>query len=443
MSHLLGRLILSSFLAVNYAVADPAGITRIAPPDSAVTKAEPGSPVDPSTASYASTVRITAPAQSASQDDFFDDDYLTTFVGDLSYRWPYRSTSVYRPIPAWRYNRVDGLVLGIRKEPLEWDAYERIDGYGQVGYAFGSKIVQYEIGGEGRLGEPYGEEGADLKLGGAYRRLTATNDLWKSSWAENTLGAFFFNYDLFDYYETQGWTVYLAARANPYVQFSAGFRSDEYSTLDNETGWSLFGGDHFRFNPPVSDGRMQSLVMVLEGGQVSRFHSLPSGHVFRIEGEIGKGFGGDFSFNRIMADGRLYIPTSRRSRLNLRGLVGAAGGEVPIQKAFSIGGVGSVRGYPQNGFRATRAFVGNAELAISDFDLLDGALGGFQVSGFFDAGWVSRGTDRSFRLDDMFTSAGVGLGFFERRLRLELAFPLTDRGGAKDPSLWLRLIPAF
>lgn len=375
--------------------------------------------------------------------DRFDDDYLTTFVGDLSYRWPYRATSIYRPIPSWRYNRVDGLVLGIAQRPLEWDAYERIGIHGQVGYAFESKKVQYEVGAEARLGEPYGEEGADLKVGGSYRRLTTTDDLWKSSWAENTIGAFFFNYDLFDYYETQGWSAYLAARATPYVQLSVGFRSEDYSSLSNETGWSLFGGDHFRFNSPISEGRMQSLVVVLEGGKVVRFHSVPSGHVFRIEGEVGEGLGGDFSFNRITADGRLYMRTSQSSSLSLRGRVGVAGGDVPIQKAFSIGGIGSVRGYPQNGFRATRAVVGNAEYAISDFDLLDGWLGGLQVSGFFDAGWVSRGTDQSFDVSDIFTAAGVGLGFFERRLRLELAFPLTDRAGSRDPSLWLRLIPAF
>ncbi len=379
----------------------------------------------------------------SSTDDGFDDDYLTTFVGDLSYRWPYRNTSIYRPIPAWRYNRVDGLTLGIAQRPLEWDAYERLGLHGQVGYAFGSKKVQYEIGGEARLGEPYGEEGADVKIGGSYRRLTTTDDLWKSSWAENTIGAFFFNYDLFDYYETQGWSAYLAARATPFVQLTAGFRAEDYGSLANETGWSLFGGDHFRFNTPISEGRMQSIVLVLEGGRVVRFHSVPSGHVFRIEGEIGEGVGGDFAFNRITADGRVYIRTSRRSSLSLRGRVGVAGGEVPIQKAFSIGGIGSVRGYPQNGFRGTRSFVGNAEYAVSDFDLLDGWLGGLQVSGFFDAGWVSRGTDRSFDLSDLFTSAGVGLGFFERRVRLELAFPLTDRAGSRDPSLWLRLIPAF
>ncbi len=383
------------------------------------------------------------PFESRSDSLWFDDDhYVTTFVGDFAYRWPYRSTSIYRPIPAWRYNRVDGLVLGIRMRPLEWDSYERVGGYGQFGYAFASKRLQYELGAEARIGEPYGEEKVDVKFGAAYRRLTTTDDLWKSGWVENTLGAFFFNYDLFDYYEAEGWSVYSAVRVSPRLQFSVGFRSEEHRSMLRETGWSLFGGDSFRFNPPVIDGRMQSVVIVAEGGQVSRFHSLPSGAVFRVEAELGDGLGGDFAFNRVVADARGYIRTSGRTALALRARAGSASGTVPLQKAFTLGGIGSVRGYPQNAFLGDRMVLGNAELSISDFGLPGRLLDEFQLSAFFDAGWV-RPPGSSFATNDIFSSAGVGVGFFDRRLRLDLAFPLSDRSGSRDPSLWLRLIPAF
>ncbi|MDX1740332.1 MAG: hypothetical protein R3178_03525, partial [Rhodothermales bacterium] len=72
------------------------------------------------------TVTRSTDARSSISDDPIDraDYYLTTFVGEFAYRWPYKSTSIYRPSPSWRYNRVDGLVLGIRQKPLEWDAYE-------------------------------------------------------------------------------------------------------------------------------------------------------------------------------------------------------------------------------------------------------------------------------------------------------------------------------
>jgi hypothetical protein len=371
-----------------------------------------------------------------------DDRYLTTFVGEFAYRWPYRSISVYRPIPAWRYNRVDGLVLGIRQKPIEWDAYERLGLYGQVGYAFALERVQYEIGAEGRLGQPYGEEDFDLKVGAAYRHLTSTDDLWKSGWAENTLAAFFFNYDAFDYYHTEGWTAYAAARLGQYAMVTAGFRSDDYESLGGEADWSLFGGDNFRFNPPADEGRMQSVVLAVEGGSVSRFHSLPSGAVFRIEAEIGDGLGGDFSFNRVLGDGRAYIRTGRTTSLAMRLRGGLVGGTVPVQKAFTLGGLGSVRGYPQNAFLGERMLLGNVEYAIADVRPFGNVLKDLQLAAFFDAGWVGR-PDESFRVDDVFSSVGVGVGFFDRRLRLDLAFPLSDLGGSRDPSLWLRLLPAF
>ena len=370
------------------------------------------------------------------------DHYLTTFVGEFAYRWPYKSTSVYRPIPSWRYNRVDGLVLGLRQRPLEWDAYERIGLYGQVGYAFAAERIQYEVGAEGRLGEPYGEEDFDVKVGAAYRHLTTTEDLWKSGWAENTLAAFFFDHDAFDYYHTEGWTVYSAARLGPYILVSAGFRSEDHVSTNQETAWSLFGGDHFRFNPPADEGRMQSVLVVVEGGHVSRFHSLPSGAVFRLEGEFGDGLGGDFAFNRVLADGRAYVRTSGRTSLAVRLRGGRASGTVPLQKAFTLGGRGSVRGYPQNAFLGERMLLGNAEYSIADLRPFGDLFDDVQLATFFDAGWVG-GPDRTFSVDDVFTSVGVGVGFFNRRMRLDLAFPLSDRGGSREPSLWLRLVPAF
>ncbi len=370
------------------------------------------------------------------------DHYLTTFVGEFAYRWPYKSTAVYRPIPSWRYNRVDGLVVGIRQKPLEWDAYERIGLYGQVGYAFAAERIQYEIGAEGRLGEPYGEEGADLKIGAAYRHLTTTEDLWKSGWVENTLAAFFFDYDAFDYYHTEGWTVYAQARLGSYFLVSAGFRSEKHASTNQETRWSLFGADHFRFNPPIDEGRMQSLLLVVEGGSVTRFHSLPSGAVFRVEAELGDGFGGDFGYNRLQADGRAYLRAGRRSAIALRLRGGLASDDVPLQKAFTLGGIGSVRGYPQNAFHGARSLLGNAEYSIADLRLFGDLLDDLQVAAFVDAGWVGR-PDQSFRAANVFTSVGAGIGFFDRRLRLDLAFPLTDRGGSREPSLWLRLLPSF
>ena len=372
-------------------------------------------------------------------DDYDRHDFLETYVGEFTYRWPFAESAVYRTTPAIRYNRVEGLVLGVRRQPLEWDSYERGRIYGSGGYAFGSDRWQYEIGAEGRLGRRYGDENIDLKIGGSYRRATYTDDLWKSTWAENSLAAFFFNYDFFDYYQTEGWTGYATARLTPFSQVTVAYRAEDYSSLNQETTWSLFGGDNFRFNPPVDSGRVQSVVIALEGGEVKGLHHLPHGLAFRGEAELSKGFGGDFDYNRYTGDLRTYVRTSRRSSLGARLRGGFTDGDaVPVQKGFTIGGIGSVRAHAQNAYYGSRVVIFNAEYAMVQGWLWDELL----IAGFFDAGWTNASSNE-FAVDNMLKTAGVGFGLFDRTVRLDLAFPLDDFAGDKDPTLWLRVSPAF
>lgn len=366
-------------------------------------------------------------------------------VGEVWNQWPIPTTGLYRPITPLRYNRVEGLVLGIGQGPLAWDSYRRARLYGQVGYAFGLERIRYEAGLEMRLGPRYGRQDFDLKLGGAYRRQTATNDLWKTDWVENSLAAFFFANDFFDYYETEGWSVYGLAHVTPYLQLGAGFRSEEHRTLARTTTWALFGSNGLdRPNRPAREGRMHTLVLTLEGGRIRDVGDHPRGAGFRLEAELGDGLGGDFAFNRYTGDLRLYLLPTPELGLNLRLLGGLTTGEAPPQKAFTLGGVGSVRAYPQNLFAGTRALLANLELAFYEGSPLDDLVwDDLHVFGLFDAGWVNRtGTDR-FDLDDVIPAAGFGLGLDDRRVRLELVWPLRDLGTGTDPTLWLRIAPAF
>src|SRR5690606_9569122 len=122
--------------------------------------------------------------------------------------------------------------------------------------------------------------------------------------------------------------------------------------------------------------------------------------------------------------------------LRVRG--GTSTGDLPIQKAYTIGGIGSVRAYPQNRFLGTRMLLGNAEYTLRQDWLWDN----FMLSGFVDAGWVHTESDR-FDFDDIYPAAGIGFGFVDRTARLEIAWPLRDYAGSREPSVWLRINPAF
>ncbi len=339
-----------------------------------------------------------------------------------------------------RYNRVEGLYLGLRRGPLELDAYRPTRLFGEVGYGFALENIRYSAGLDLRV-TPRGAFAT--KVGGYYRLGTTTEDAWKADPIENALAAFFARHDFYDYYETEGWTVYSETQLGRVGRVQAGYRDEEHRALEKNATWSLFGGDPFRLNPLASEGRSRSLIGTLEVGRVRDLTGLPRGAALRADVEVGQGLGGDFDFTRVVADGRLYVPTSHQTSLSLRLRAGSAyGDDVPFQKGFTLGGVGSVRAYPQNVFYGTRMVAANAEVTVDQHGLLDDLLDDLQLFGFADAGWVNRSRD-AFNMDDAFGAAGFGIGLDDRQVRLEVAWPLRDEGFGLRPTLWLRIAPPF
>ena len=364
------------------------------------------------------------------------------FAGDFTSPWPYRrERALYPSTPAVRYNRVEGLVLGVQRHPMRWSDDDDHRFYGQVGYAFALKRLRYAAGFEIRADQQR-DDRYGLKVGALYRRNTATNDAWKTSWLENSLAASLFKNDFFDYHEVQGWTLYATHRFTKYAQLTTGFRTEDYSSLEQETTWSLFGGDGFADNPAIDAGHYNAFVFALEGGHVTDFDEEPRGAAFRLEAELGRGLGNPIGYNRYQADGRAYLPVTPFSTLGLRLRGGYATADAPLQKQFSIGGIGSVRSYSQNRFAGTRTLIGNAEYIVDDVALFDDAFDDLTLIGFVDAGWVGDANTR-FAMDDVLPSAGFGIGFDDRTFRIDVSWPLRNLGGDMGPSVWLRISPSF
>lgn len=336
--------------------------------------------------------------------------------------WPFLENGVYRVAHSVRYNRVEGLVIGISHSPLTWTSRDRARIFGRVGYATALDDIRYEVGAETRLGER--GDLIDVKIGGSYHQDTDTRDLWKSNWTENSLAAIFFKNDFFDYWETEGYQLYASARLTPLAQVSVAYRSDEYRTLAQNTTWSLFGGDDFQTNPAIVEGDMESVVVAVEGGRLHALKWRPRGLAFRAEAEFGEGLGGDFDFSRFVGDVRGYARLSSETGASIRLRGGTTSGSIPFQKAFSIGGNGSVRAYPQNAFVGDRMALLNAEVEFYDASIGSWDLDDTTLFGFFDAGWTNTfGTDE-LRMDDVLPAAGLGLALDNRKLRFELAWPL-------------------
>lgn len=365
-----------------------------------------------------------------------------TSASDLRGNGPFQNErALYTVPPAVRYTRVEGLTIGVQRAPLRWSSSERYRAYGQVGYATALQRLRYSAGLELRA-DPRQEARYGLKFGARYQHNTVTPDAWKTSWLENSLAAGFFQNDAFNYYDAQGWTLYASHRLTPYAQLTTGFRTETHRSLAQATSWSLFGGNGFASNPAIDSGHYKSVVVAFEGGHVAHFDRTPRGAAFRLDAEFGQGMGNPIGYNRYQADGRAYVPVTPFSTVALRLRGGYATAGAPVQKQFTIGGRGSVRGLTQNGFAGTRTLLGNAEYIIDDVALSDHIFTDLSVIGFVDAGWVGTANTR-FAMHDVLPSAGFGIGFDDRTVRVDVAWPLRRIDGQTGPSVGFRISPSF
>ncbi|HEX7071564.1 MAG TPA: BamA/TamA family outer membrane protein, partial [Rhodothermales bacterium] len=354
-------------------------------------------------------------------------------------RLPWSETGLEYWLPPIRYNRTEGFVLGFEAPALTADDWQRAKPVGQVGYAFALGEWRVDAGVEARPLQDV-PTFAGTRVGVRYRLNTVSEDTWKVPSTENTLAAFVFRNDFFDYYEAQGWSIYLSQPLGRRVQVSVGYSSEDHRALGNETSWSIFGDGPFRPNPLIDEGQVRSINAALEAGVVRHLYARPRGSAVRVEFETApESFGGDLHYTRVTADARTYGRITRHTTYAARVRGAYTDEDAPIQKLFTLGGVGTVRGYPINWMTADRMVLANLEYGLSDVELI---LENLDLFGFADAAWTSFEGEAG-RDEEILASVGLGVGFAERKVRLELAFPLQDAGFGMEPSLWFRLYPQF
>jgi hypothetical protein len=365
------------------------------------------------------------------------EDYVGTYGATTIYE---RESLVYSAPPPLRYNRAEGLVVGIQRDPLSLSSSDQARLYGQVGYATALRDIRYTVGLESRL---YRADETALKVGVAYRKQTITPDRWKTAWAENSLVGLGFEYDFFDYHETEGVTAYAVQSLPRTIRLTAGFRAEDHRSLDKNTDWSVFETGNFRPNPAVNEGRLESVFASVTGGRIRDRNDLPAGSAARLTVEHGSGLENTSAYTRIEGDARGFLRLSPETSLGLRVRGGSVTSDAPLQKQFTLGGIGSVRSVDQNALRGTRMLLANAEYIIDGATVFDDVLDDLFVTAFADAGWVGAPGER-FRTDDIVPSAGFGIGLDERSVRLDVSWPLRDLPGTDSgPSLWLRFTPNF
>lgn len=268
----------------------------------------------------------------------------------------------------FRYNRVEGLFLGAGSEKrYYWDDQRSYSLYGSVGYGFKSHNWRGNLG----LSRQFAfDDGQLIEIEAEGHSLTDTKDDWLIGVHENTAAAILIHEDYRDYFRRDGYGINLGyATQRDYFtgQVKVGYLSDEYRSMENQTEWSFFGGDkRFRPNPAIDEGNMRSIVSSAGLSTVTSTMYGPEGWSMLATAEVAeKNLGGEFTFNRYVADVRRYQPLGRYDNLNIRVRVGTAEGVLPLQKTFEIGGLGTLQGYPFKDEMGNRMLLMNAELIVN------------------------------------------------------------------------------
>lgn len=382
-------------------------------------------------------------------------------------RVPYRISNVFQDdlavrdielSPFWLgFNRVEGFSMnaGSRKS-LYWDGSIALSLYGQMGYAFKAHRWRGQLGATRQF---LTGNNSLIELGGEVYSLTDTKDEWVIGRSENDLAAFFFHWDYRDYYDREGFSVYTGHYLNS-PRFSTHIRvqylNEIHSSMRNRTDWALFVRDRsYRLNPPIEEGRVNAVRVAFNLSTVKPSPRRLDGWSMLTALEYSSpSLNSDLDYTKYIFDIRRYQPISHYDNFNVRLRAGSSEGDLPVQRMYELGGLGTLPAYPHKIFFGNRMVLLNAEYIIRG-DILSqlsfiprGLFGGLTVLFFFDAGWTGIADSRAgvfegfdnFALNKLKSSIGFGFGSRNGNTRLGFAWR-TDQ--ASSAAVFLRIERPF
>ncbi|HUL49485.1 MAG TPA: DUF5686 family protein [Gemmatimonadales bacterium] len=182
-------------------------------------------------------------------------DSIANLPPDLSYRVLRGMGTAYRlskDPEFFHFNRVDGTYLGAGGI---WDKRPELRIDGKLGYATGSDIWQYRVGGGFRI-----SESQRTWLEAHYYDETLNRPTFISRDYNPTYRALFFRLDPLDYYRENGVVVALNTKLFDFTDFTLRYRDARQSNLSVITDYSLFSVERpQRPNPAIFEGRMRAL----------------------------------------------------------------------------------------------------------------------------------------------------------------------------------------
>jgi len=339
-----------------------------------------------------------------------------------------------------RYNRVDGLSLGLTHKFADPDSTLPSAWVGG-GYAFESRRWRYELGVEQTiLRHPA------VAIGGRMSRLLVSDDDWLLSNDENSAFAFVAGEDYKDYYESEQAQAYVRMKPVRDLVIESGFHYEETKWLEAERDlWSLFGGEQTflpNFARVDSATRAAGILEIDTGTNYSfygnvTYNGLDKDEPYYYPGWVAEAvlewsspdLDSDFDYTRYRLSVARYQKLHRRIMLIVRGVYGGSEGYLPMHKRYYLGGLGTMYGYKHKEFSGDRFWLANFEYRV-DFPRSDLA-----ASLMWDVGQI--GESGNFDDAEVKHSLGVAL-YIGSEFKIGLAKRL-DRSYDDKPRLFARL----
>jgi hypothetical protein len=240
-------------------------------------------------------------------------------------------SDIYLPgyMPSLWFNRVDGLHLGVK---LDKDFLDRIKP--SLYFAYKTSLKRWAYGGDltVRVGK-----NKRLWLKGGY--LYDSDTRYKS----DTYPRFIASVlplikldDYFDYFWNESYAGEMGYHLSKLrTRIRIGYHHERHASLEKQTDYSFFGSGNQRENPPVEDGTLQLVKLMLNYGEESY---VPFGVVGqeRINVQVEQSLGPEFKFTnyKLALDWRFNTFLKRRifpNALDIHLRTGTASGHLPVQ----------------------------------------------------------------------------------------------------------------
>ena len=297
-----------------------------------------------------------------------------------------------------RYNRVEALSAGVLVESTLGSGYTA-NASARIGLADWQPNVELH------LQRSNGDRTYSL---GAYRRLNSANDWGDPLSVGSSISALLWAHDEGFYFRSTGAELVSTTPRNGAFSWRLfAERQDDAEKHTNLSLWHTLGGAGFIPNIRAEDASAFGL-----GAQYHESFGLDPKALRGALDVRGEGATGTFDYARASAEATATHGLGAKLDGALTASAGTSVGSVPVQRAWFLGGVATVRGQEPGTQAGDAYWLGRAEIGRT--------FAGFRPTIFYDIGWAG---DREHFAKSIrpISGAGIGVSAFDGLVRFDVA----------------------